>query len=133
MPRVHGEYQLQLLDHGQILLVTFSGAWNRPAIEQFYQVIKNPQLGLAARWVALADLRPWQGGPPDLLDDYQPFIDWCIDHGEIATAQVVATNLQRHIVSALAAYRAQRIPQATFAELEPALAWARQQLALQRG
>lgn len=126
----HGEYQLQLLDDGQILLVTFSGAWNRPAMDLFYQAIKDPMLGLAPRWVALGDLRQWQGGPPDLLADYPPFIDWCIDHGEIATGQVVANNLQRHIVSALAAYRSERIPQATFADLEAALAWAHQQLAL---
>ncbi|GAA5213378.1 hypothetical protein ACFSJ3_03755 [Corallincola platygyrae] len=123
----HGSYQIVPLDSGRIIKVIFTGAWNKEAVAGFFQDMKTcPKADI---WVAMADLRDWEGATPDLIAAYMPVIDWCLANGECATVHVYKHDWQRLFVDKLRAYREQQgVPQASFQSEAGAIAWANSQL-----
>lgn len=122
--RPHGNFEITLIDEASIILVKFTGAWNKEETHEFGEILKTTEL--ARRWIAIADLSEWEGGTPDFPEAYLPIVDWSIANGEIATAMISRTELALRFIKKITEYRQLSIPQAMFTDEAEAVSWARE-------
>jgi hypothetical protein len=119
----HGTYEVS--HHGPVMFLYFAGSSNLAGLKQLLQKIQACRAEMAAsEWAILGDLRNWEGLTPDAMAFGQEILDWCAGAGmryvaRAFSAPVLANMIDRN----LADPPAQPMMQASFLDLQEALAW----------
>lgn len=127
---IHGDVHIRL--DGQLLWVRAIGAFNLEGTRSAYQQIEAAAAQLYHQpWVKLSDFRECMLGGPECLAPIGRHNQWCLAHGCIGMALVVANAAVRDIYQAQTA--ASGLPLHIFTEPETAREHLLALLAAHRG
>ena len=122
----HGAYSLRW--QGDILMATYSGAWNEVAAKNLHREARAMWAGReASPWGLLSDALDWDGGTPEALHAWWEFFEDGVKHGMVAVTDVLPSHFHAVMVRDLAERALRLAPYRNSASIEDGLAWLGEQ------
>lgn len=93
MRKSHGEYEID--SRGEIILVKFSGSWNKECSNEFIEAyISFIGKKKVRKFGVLADLQHFEGATPDAAKQLIKLSLWGSKNGQVARAQIINSELK---------------------------------------
>lgn len=97
MAKSHGEYEIT--SRGQIIIVKFSGTWNKECAEELIQdYLRFVEKKKISRFGVLADLQRFEGATPDASGHLVKLSLWGSKNGQVARAQIINSEFKYYSV-----------------------------------
>jgi hypothetical protein len=122
----HGDFHSQW--RGDVLIVTYTGSWNLQAVQALHaSLLPSWQARAGKPWAMLTDASRWEGGTPEVLDEWWLFFEDAVKHGMSTVTDILPSHFHALVVQALAERASKLAHYQRSQDIKSASAWLAQQ------